>query len=194
MTIRELITKNRSYRRFDEKHIVSMSILEEFIDLARLSASARNAQPLKYILSNAPEMNTKIFNTLAWAGYLQDWDGPPEGERPSAYIIMLGDTDITKNYYCDHGIAAQSILLGATENELGGCIIASIKQNELRSVCNIDTKYEIIQVIALGKAIETVKIEALDTDGSIKYWRDEFQVHHVPKRPLNSLIIQKYSV
>jgi nitroreductase len=194
MTIRELITKNRSYRRFDEMQKVPMSFLEELIDLARLSASARNAQPLKYILSNNPEMNAKIFDTLAWAGYLQDWDGPVEGERPSAYIIMLGDTEISNNYYCDHGIAAQSILLGATENGFGGCIIASIKHNDLRNFCNIDKKYEILQIIALGKPIETVVIDPLSDDGNIKYWRDYNQVHHVPKRPLTSLVIQKYSV
>ena len=87
-----------------------------------------NAQPLKYIISNNPEKNQLIFPTLAWAGYLKDWPGPIEGERPSAYLIMLGDKSISENFFCDHGIAAQSILLGAVEKELGGCIIMSIQR------------------------------------------------------------------
>jgi hypothetical protein len=61
------------------------------VNLARLSASAANLQPLRYILSNDPHKNELIFSCLAWAAYLKDWPGPPEGERPSAYIIMLGD-------------------------------------------------------------------------------------------------------
>jgi len=187
--IKELVIKTRSYRRFHEKHMITEDTLRELIDLARLSASARNAQPLKYILSTNYKMNSLIFQTLAWAAYFQEWTGPEEGERPSAYIIMLGDTSITTNYFCDHGIAAQSILLGATEKGLGGCIIASIKRDELRSRLQIPDRFEIIQVIALGKPLEQVVIEPLPDTGDIKYWRDKNNIHHVPKRSIDEIII-----
>ena len=111
--IEELIHKNRSYRRFDQKHIISLSILKELVELARHSASAANLQPLKYILVCNEKTNRIIFEKLSWAGYLKDWPGPVEGERPSAYIIILGDTTISKSFSVDHGIASQSILLGA---------------------------------------------------------------------------------
>ncbi len=188
--LRDLILKNRSYRRFDQNHAISLNVLSELVDLARNSASARNAQPLKYILSQEEEKNAKIFKTLAWAGYLKEWDGPEEGEHPSAYIIMLGDTEITNNYFCDHGIAAQSILLGATELGLGGCIVASILREELKAALSIPEKFEIIQVIALGKPIEKVVLEPLASSGDIKYWRDAEQVHHVPKRSLDEIILK----
>jgi nitroreductase len=190
--IKDLILKNRSYRRFYEDVPIPADKLKEFIDMARLSASARNSQSLKYIISNDPETNKKIFPTLAWAGYLKNWPGPEEGERPTAYIIMMNDTSLSLNYFCDDGIAAQSILLCAVENGFGGCIIGSVLREELARILNIDEKYRIIQVIALGKPKEKVVIEAMGPDGDIKYWRDENQVHHVPKRVLEDIILKVY--
>ena len=188
--IKDLIKKNRTYRRFYEDFEIERNILEDLVDLARLSASASNKQPLKYVLSCEKNKNEIIFNTLAWAGYLKDWPGPIEGEKPSAYIIMLNDTEITNNYWCDPGIAAQSILLGATEKGLRGCIFASVKRNELRSVLKIDERYEILYVLAIGKPKEQVVLETVGSEGDIKYWRDNQGVHHVPKRTLKEIIIK----
>ncbi|MCD6107598.1 MAG: nitroreductase family protein, partial [Caldisericaceae bacterium] len=64
---KDLVSKNRSYRRFYQEVSVKRETLEELVDLARLSPSARNAQPLKYILSSDPEKNVLIFPCLAWA-------------------------------------------------------------------------------------------------------------------------------
>ncbi len=188
--IKELIKKNRSYRRFYEDFAIKRNALEKLVDLARLSASGANRQPLKYILSCEKNKNDLIFPTLAWAGYLKDWRGPIEGEKPSAYIIILLDTEINKNYWCDPGIAAQSILLGATEKRLGGCIFSSVKRDELRSTLKIDERYEILYVLAISKPKEKVVLETVGTDGDIKYWRDSQGVHHVPKRALKEIIIE----
>jgi len=187
--IKDLIIKNRTYRRFYQEVVIERQTLRELVDLARLSASAGNLQPLKYMLSCEPDKNALIFPHLAWAGYLKDWPGPCEGERPSAYIIILGDTEISRSFGCDHGIAAQSILLGATEKGLGGCIIGTIQKDELRKALDIPYRYEILLVLALGKPKETVKIERLGPTGDIRYWRDGKNVHHVPKRPLDEIII-----
>jgi nitroreductase len=187
--IRDLIIKNRSYRRFYQDAAIDRGILEELIDLARLSSSSANKQPLKYILSCDPEKNALIFRHLAWAGYLKDWSGPPQGERPAAYIVVLGDTRISESFGCDHGIAAQSILLGAVEKGFGGCIVGSVKRVELSELLNIPSHLQILLVIALGKPKEKVVIENLGPDGDITYWRDENGVHHVPKRPLNEIIV-----
>lgn len=187
--LKDLISKNRSYRRFIQEAQVSMETLRELVDLAHLSPSAANRQPLKYFLSNTAEINSKIFPCLAWAGYLPEWPGPEEGERPAAYLIMLGDSRITSNYFCDHGIAAQSILLGAVEKGLGGCIIGAVNREKLRENLGLPSHFEILQVIALGKPKENVVIDPLAAGGDIKYWRDQNGVHHVPKRDLDELII-----
>jgi len=187
--IRELILKNRSYRRFDQTHTIDEATLRELVDLARNSASASNRQPLKYILSCDPEQNVKIFPLLGFAGALRDWPGPAEGERPTAYIIILLDTEVAKGTGCDHGIAAQSILLGASEKGLGGCMHGSVKKPEAMEALNIPKRYEILLAISLGKPSEKVVLETVGADGNTTYWRDEESAHHVPKRPLDDIII-----
>lgn len=188
--LRELIMKNRSRRRFYEEVAVSSETLRELVELARFSASGGNLQPLKYILSASPEGNARIFPHLAWAGYLTDWPGPAAGERPTAYIIILGDNEIVKSVGCDHGIAAQSILLGAVEKGLGGCLIGSINRKALRAELNISDRYDIRLAVALGKPKETVVLEETSASGDIKYWRDETGRHHVPKRSSAEIIVE----
>ena len=187
--LKDLIARNRSYRRFDQSVLVTVRTLRDLVDLARLSASGANRQPLKFILSADPDRNAKIFPCLRWAGYLTDWEGPEEKERPSAYIVILGDTEISSTAGVDHGIAAQSILLGATEQGLGGCIIAAVDRPALKAVLEIPDRYEILLVLALGRPVETVVIDPVEDTGDIRYWRDEAGVHHVPKRSLEDLIL-----
>jgi len=146
-------------------------------------------QPLKFGLSNTPEMNAKIFPHLGWAGSLPDWHGPQAGERPSAYIIILGDRDIQLTFGVDHGIAAQSIMLGAAEKGLGGCMVGSARRNALAADLGIPERFQILLVLALGKPTETVVTEPLESGGEVKYYRDEEGVHHVPKRSLDELIV-----
>ncbi len=189
----DLILKNRSYRRFYEDVPVDLATLRELVNLARLSASARNMQPLKYVLCCDRQTNAAVFSTLAWAGYLKDWGGPVEGERPAAYIVILHDTALGGQPYLgvDQGLATQNILLGAVERGLGGCIIASVQRERLRQILAIPDRYEILAVVALGKPKETVVIEPVGPDGDIKYWRDADGVHHVPKRSLDELILDE---
>jgi nitroreductase len=187
--IKDLIIKNRSYRRFYQETAIELNTLRELVDLARLSASSSNKQPLKYILSVDPKTNALIFPSLGWAGYLKDWPGPSEGEKPSAYIVLLNDTEISQYLSSDPGIAAQSILLGAAEKGLGGCIIASVQKKKLSKDLGILPRYEILLVLALGKPKEKILIEKVGHDGNIKYWRDSEGRHHVPKRSLDEIII-----
>jgi nitroreductase len=187
--LKDLIAKSRSYRRFDESVPVSMETLKDLVELARLSPSAANRQPLKFRLANDAETNAGIFSCLAWAGYLQGWGGPIEGERPAAYIVILGDTQISKSAEVDEGIMAQSMMLGAVEQGFGGCMLGAINRPKLRQVLSIPEHLEILLVLALGKPAETVLIEPLGEQGDIKYWRDDAGVHHVPKRALDDLIL-----
>ena len=186
--IKDLVLKNRSYRRFYEDYIIDSGTLQDLMELATLTPSAANRQPLKYILSNDPEKNARIFETLAWAGYLKDWEGPEFGERPSAYIIVLGDTDIVKDFSADPGIVMQTILLGAVEKGLGGCIFGSVKRTLLSEKLSIPDRYKVLYVIALGKPKENVVLEDISGD-DVKYWRDKDATHHVPKRTLDELIL-----
>jgi len=190
--IKELAEKNRTYRRFYQDEKISMETLKGLVDFARIAPSAMNQQALKYVLSNDDDMNEKIFKHLKWAGYLKDWDGPEDGEKPSGYIVVLQDKTIGKNLWWDHGLASAYILLGATEKGYGGCTIATINKPELAKELNLADDFEILMVLALGKPKEEVVLYEIEEGEDFKYWRDENQVHHVPKRKLNNIIVNLY--
>ena len=186
--LKELLLKNRSYRRFVQDVRITREELTELVGLTRYCASGRNAQALKYKVVADADLCDKVFPNLAWAGYLKDWDGPEEGERPVAYLIQLLDTSIVENCLCDDGIQAQTILLGAVEKGYGGCIIKAFKNESLREVLQLPEHLKIMYVIALGKPKETVVLEEMK-DGDYKYWREADGSNHVPKRALDELVI-----
>ena len=183
---KDLILKNRSVRKYQQNVPVSRETLLELIELARLSGSAGNRQSLKYLLSWEPEKNANIFKNIGLAGQ------PQEGERPSAYIIILGDTEIAKGFGVDPGIVAQSMLLGAVEKGLGGCMVGMINRKGLHIALNIPNRYEICLVVCIGKPKEKFVIETVQKkdDLETRGWWDERGVRHVPKRKIEDLIIE----
>ena len=184
----DLVTKNRSFRRFDNSEPISESVLLDLVGLARLCGSGGNLQPLKYKIAADKDTKDAIFECLKWAGYLDQWTGPEENERPTGYIVILRDNDVTTNFIVDHGIAAQTITLGAVEKGFGGCIVGSIDRLGLREALEIPNRYEILVVLALGKPTEEVVLEDVEDD-NIRYWRDEKGVHHVPKRKIEDILL-----
>jgi nitroreductase len=188
LNFKDLLIKNRSYRRFFQEESIPMASLRAMVENTRLAPSPANLQPLKFIIVDEPDVNAKLFGFLKWAGYLKDWDGPVEGERPSAYIIILGDRKISAHVAWDYGIALQTLQLSAVDMGYGGCAIASCNKEKIRELLLIPDNLEIGCVLALGKPKETVVVDEVK-DGDIKYWRDEQQVHHVPKRCLDDLIL-----
>ena len=181
----ELIKQNRSCRRFDESHPVTAATLRELVDLARCSASAANRQPLKFILSTSPAKNREIFACLGWAAYLKNWPGPAPGERPAAYIVITGDTRISTNFWCDHGIASQSILLGARERGLAGCIFGAVNKPKLKQACDIPAELEVLLVLAIGKPAisNTGGMNSRFTMSRNGPWRKLSPIHSIKHRP-----------
>ncbi|HBG18422.1 MAG TPA: nitroreductase [Desulfobulbaceae bacterium] len=190
--MQEIIAKTRTFRRFVQKERISLTTLEELIDLARLGGSARNGQPWQYMMINTPELCAKVFPFLGWAGYLTDWKGPVEGERPSAYILCLLNKQRLKGSESeaqfDLGVATQNLLLGAMEKRIGGCRIGAFNP-QLASLFDMPDHLQLSLIVALGKPRETVILEECKNDEDIRYWRDEHGVHHVPKRTLESCLV-----
>ncbi len=188
--LNDLVVKNRSFRRFVQSTPVTRRTLMELLETARFAPSGSNQQPLKFILSNEPEKNEKIFATLTWARRIPGWKQPPAGEHPSAYIVIVGDKKVSENFGSDAGIAAHTILLGATEKGLGGCMLGNIKKDGLRKALVIADQYEILLVCAIGKPKEKVVLDTVGPDGDTAYWRDADGTHHTPKRKLEDLILE----
>ncbi len=186
--ISELIKNTRSFRRFDANRIITENELCQMIESARCSGSAANRQRIRFALINDKETCDSMFENVAFAGYLKAWSGPAEIERPTAYIVMLcKEENIDTSLAIDMGIAAQSILLTATEMGLGGCMIRSFKKAEIDKIL-CKEGYNSAFVIALGKPTERVYLTDVK-DGDIKYFRDENDDHAVPKLSLKELII-----
>jgi nitroreductase len=189
---KEIVVKNRSYRRFDQSHSLTQEMLLELVDLARSTPSAGNRQLLRYLISCSPEINSKVYDTLGWAASLPDWPGPEEGERPAGYIVIVTDKASWDWVRIDLGISAQTILLGAAAKGLGGCILGNIRKEQLKSILGVEDNLEILLVIALGKPVEKVVLEEVSAEESLTYYRTEDRVHHVPKRRVKDLILQVY--
>lgn len=190
MRVEELLRASRSFRRFRQDQPLTEATLRGLVALTRLCPSAANRQPLKYLIAWTAEDNARVFPHLRWAAALADWSGPAEDERPTGYIIILGDTRLSDNFYVDHGIAAQSMLLAAVEQGLGGCLVGSIDRRQLREELEIADHLKILLVVALGQPSETVCLDDATSPDDVTYYRDSEGVHHVPKRPLEELLVE----
>ena len=184
--LKQLVLKNRSYRKFRADKYVSLDTLESLIDLARITPSSKNFQPLKYILVDSRQDGDHVFDSLGWAKHLSNWDGPNPSERPPAYIIMLLDKNLNQEANIDAGISAQTILLGATEMGLGGCIIRTVDREKLNTYFNLPKHLEIILVIAIGEPNQEVKLIEISDETQSNYFEKD-GVHFVPKRSLKHI-------
>lgn len=189
MKFRELVSRSRSIRRFDASVAVGPEVLAELVELACLVPSAANRQPLRYLGVTDAGTASGVFGCLKWAGYLADWPGPGPGERPAAYLVVVCRAESATAAACDSGIAAQTILLGAAERGLGGCIVAAVDRARLASELDLPPEWSVLMVIALGKPAETVVIDLIDRDGDIRYRRDAYGIHHVPKRKPQDVLV-----
>ncbi len=194
MTLKEIVLKSRSYRSFDELYPIQNHELLDMIDTSRYTPSSVNIQPFKFFVSNQPDMNQKIFPHLNWARLLKDYNGPEPGKRPSAYIILCNDLKIAPNverFSCDAGIISQTILLSAVEKGYGGCMIKNFAPDVLSSELMLPENLRPYIVLALGKPAEEIIIDEIAPGEKTTYYRDENNCHHVPKRRLGDIVINK---
>lgn len=185
MDIYDLIIRRRTIRRFQKKPI-SRQILEKLINAARLAPSAANLQPCEYVVIDDEKFLEKTFETLCWAGYIAPGGNPPPGERPVAYIVVLVDENKSKSGSQDAAAAIENMILVALSEGLGSCWIGSVEREKLTQLLDVPSHHRIDSALALGYPLEEPILEVM-TD-SIKYWKDEKNILHVPKRRLKDII------
>ncbi|PLY01439.1 MAG: nitroreductase [Desulfuromonas sp.] len=188
--LKPVIEKNRSYRRFDFARKIPADFLVDLVDAARMSQSAANLQPLSYMTVAEEEMVAKVHKHMRWAGYLADWSGPVDAERPVAYIVVLGNTQVKQTYRdVDAGLAMQNMCICAAAEGLGSCIIANIDRAALVELLEIPEQFEVLYALAFGYPVEKVRL--VPFAGDVKYYRDSEQNHFVPKRLLKDVLIKQ---
>lgn len=190
--LRDLLEKNRSYRGYDESRRFTKEELMELVEYTRLCPSSANVQPLKYYLAWEPEEVNKVQMMTKWAGAITDRKLPYDRMCPTGFIVICQDTRISENmttFLKDVGIVAQTMLLAATEKGLGGCMIGSFSREGIKECLELADHLVPLLVVALGVPAEVIELEDALEGGSVKYYRDEKDVHHVPKRRLEELIL-----
>ncbi|MFT8314089.1 MAG: nitroreductase family protein [Clostridium sp.] len=187
MSIFETIFKRRTIRSF-KQDAIQVEKLKKLVDAARVAPQAANLQPLKYVIINDEKLLEPIFKTTAWAGYIRPAADPQEGQKPVAYILILVDSEIKKEGYdVDAGAAVENLLLTAVEEGLGTAWLGAIDRKKIKELLNIPDKYILHTLVAIGYPAETPIIED-KKDDSIKYYKDENNVLHVPKRKLEDIV------
>lgn len=187
----DLVLKNRSYRGYNKSRKVTKEELMELVDIARLCPSSANIQPLCYYLAWEPDEVARIQEQTRWAGAITHMKLPHPGMEPPAFIVILQDTKINDSmtrFQKDVGIVAQTMLLAATEKGLGGCMIGSFHAQNIRKILNLDKSYVPMLVVAIGEPEEKIVLEDVEPEESTNYYRDEQDVHYVPKRKLKDIV------
>lgn len=189
---KDLVKLNRSYRGYDETYVMTKEVLLDLVDCARLSPSSVNAQPFKYFLAFEKETVRKIQSLTKWARALPDMELPHKGMCPTGFIVICQDLNIGESlarYQKDVGIVAQTILLAATEKDLGGCMIGNFGAEPVKEALELDEHLMPVLIIALRKPNEKIVLKDIETGEDTTYYRDEDDVHYVPKRKLSDIII-----
>ena len=187
--LKDLVKQNRSYRSFDGSFEITRETLLDLADCARFTPSSINMQPFQYFLSYKPETNDIIYPLTAWARLLPGFEGPAEGHRPTAYIIVCTDTTIgpETRFRTDVGIVSQTIMLAAAEKGFGGCMIGNYNPKKVSEALNLPENLVPSLILALGKPDETIIMTELEKGGNARYYRDENGQHYVPKRKLEDI-------
>lgn len=189
MNFKELVKSNRTCRRYDGTKSITRQDLLDLVDLVRYAPCGKNKQALRFFLSADEETNAKIFANIFWSGFLKDWDGPIEGERPGGYILVFDEND-GRAMTEDIGIAGQTIALGARAEGKAVCIFKAYKEKEIKEALGLDDNLNLLLVVSVGYPLEEVVIDDIRLGEDSKYYRDKDQVHHVPKILTEDLIIK----
>ena len=188
----DLVKQARSHRGFRQDRKVTRQELEHLVECARFTPAARNDQVLKYYLAEKPETVAAIQPLTKWAGALAELHLPRKGAEPVAYIVICLDGSLAENpapYQRDVGIVAQTMLLAAAEMGLNGCMIGSFAAGGLREKLGLPEAIKPQLLLALGEGTDRIVMTDVGEDGSTTYYRDAEDIHYVPKRTLEQLIL-----
>lgn len=185
VSLDSLLKKNRSYRGYDQRHIVTEDELKQIVAATTLVASGMNKQRLRYRLVTKEDAG-KVLPHITLGAALPEEHLPHKGEEPEAFIIVCATEAENKVIDIDLGIAAQSMLLKATEMGLGGIFILNFRADAIMEALGLATRP--IAVIAIGKPAERIFLLPVEAGSDLNYYRKD-GIHYVPKLKVEDLLI-----
>lgn len=181
-----LLRKNRSYRGYDPAYIVTEAQLRRIVEVCAKIPSGRNQQVLRFKLLTQTTGSDRMQGLYKLGGALPELHLPFPGTEPNAFIFICSTVEPDKWVHMDVGIAAQSMLLKATEMGLGGICIGAFNRNAI--VETFALPCEPVLVLAIGKPAETIELVPVRSGASLKYYREN-GIHYVPKIVPDDLIL-----
>jgi len=184
-SLESLLKKNRSYRGYDASRPVTEADLMKLLEVVPWTASGMNAQPLRFRLVCGADV-AKLHPLVKLGAALPEEHLPHPGEEPQAYIVVCSTVPVSRVVDIDLGIAAQSILLRAVENGLGGIFILNFQASAVREALGLPL--DPVAVIGIGKPLERIFLVDAQPGASLDYYRKD-GVHFVPKLGVKDLIL-----
>lgn len=153
----ETLQKTRESCRIYSEQPVPRETLTHLIDVARLSPSACNSQPWRFLIVDQPEARAKLVEALEDEGL----NGCPWGDRVPAFILICEEEahlkpGVWEHYGSQHfaqldiGMAAMALCYEATSIGLGTCMIGTMSQKKLHQTFGIPEERPVRLIITVG--------------------------------------------
>ena len=153
--ITEIINRRRSVRNYKETPVTKETI-STIIEAGRVSPSACNAQPGRFVAVTEKELINKIVKEGLGGAVSNKW-------AVTAPVIIVGcaQLDILTHriggsvkgiqyHQIDLGISMEHMVLKATEMGLGTCWIGWFKERNIKKILNIPKGWKVIALLTLG--------------------------------------------
>lgn len=180
-----LLKKNRSWRGYNPVRAVTKEELKQLINATTFAASGMNRQRLRYRLVTSDEA-AKVLPHITLGAALPEEHLPHPGSEPEAFIVVCATEPENKIIDIDLGIAAQTMLLKATEMGLGGIFILNFRAAAIHQELGLPSQP--LAVIAIGKPAEKIFLLPVEAGADLNYYRRD-GIHYVPKLKVEDLLI-----
>lgn len=155
----ELASSRQSDRAYDKTRVVEREKLKRILEAARLSPSACNAQPWRFVVVTDPELSVKVGKATAGLGMNKFAKDAPVHiliVEDSANISSLLGSKIKDKHFplIDIGIAAAHITLAAEAEGLGSCILGWFDEKELKKLLGIPSSKRLLLDITIGYPVK----------------------------------------
>lgn len=154
MEFSELVKHRQSDRKYSDKPVEKEKILK-CIETVRLSPSASNSQPWKFIIIDEPDLKNQIADCAASLGMNKFTLQSPViialVQEQMNILTLLGSKIKKKDFsLLDIGIAVNQFCLQAADLGLGTCIIGWFDEPRVKKLLHIDRTKRVQLLIALG--------------------------------------------
>jgi nitroreductase len=158
----ELVQSRQSDRAYNKDKVVEQEKLDYILEAARLAPSACNAQPWKLIVVNNPELRNQTAAAISNMGLNHyAYQAPLQiviVEEPANFSSKTGGIVKQKHFpHIDLGILAAHVVLAASEQGLGSCIIGWFDEKKMAKLLGIPSNRRPVLVITIGYSTQALR-------------------------------------